>query len=553
MKQKILLGLAAAAVVGAPALAQSNERGPGYNAALTQANSATDWGRRGTYPNGEVAVSFANQLCNPGTINVNWFSPGGSPGATIQSDHPKFGFLVAREQDGRLVQISDWSYCKHAFFALSSPSVCGGTCQSTNGSQLGVSCSDVYSNGNNGSRNYLGPPAEINPWLGTWNSTGNYFDIGQPNQAGYPLPADGIYSLSTTGYDAVEKRVTLQENLIPQGVDMFFQILVIVEGERVENRANNIGTNTFRMTIANPTATGTSAWTTTTGTSFQQGTSILNRWTGASIGTGSNGGTGTMADFDGRFQVAVKVTGPTNGLWHYEYAVLNVDNHGGGSAFSIPVCPTAKVLNLGFRDIDQNALNNWTATVSGGEITWNAAVGNAHRWNQLFNFWFDSDAAPVAGLATIDQATLLPGAQLSLTVPTSVPGLQPAVDLGAGCGTPSLQLAGNGLANIGNAGFGLLATSAPNTPFLTMFSSPSPSFSLPPGCNVYLNILSYSDLGLAFTDAGGNAFLPIPVSPLWTPFDMTFQALTFVPAPPLFGLFGLSNGLTVRFGGVGCQ
>lgn len=532
-------------------LAQSNERGPNYDAALTNVYSATDWGRRGTYPNGEVGVSFANQLCNPGSIEVEWRSPGGSVGSTIQSDHPKFGFLVAREIDGRFVQISDYSYCKHAFFALSSPSTCGGTCVGTSGQTLGVSCSDIYSNSNNGSRTYLGPPSEINPWLGTWPRIGNYFDVGHPGQAGYPLAADGVRSLSTSGYDAVEKRVTLPESLIVSGEDMPFQILVIVEGERVENRANNIGTNTFRMTIVNPTQTGTGAWSTTTTGAFQQG-SILHRWPGATFGMGSNGGTGTNADADGRFEVAVKVTGPVNGFWRYEYAVLNIDNAGGGATFGIPVCSTARVQNIGFRDIDQNPLNDWTSTVAGGEILWSAPGGNSHRWNQLFNFWFESDAAPVTGDATIDQATLLPGAALSLTVPTQVPGHQPAVYLGAGCGTPSMELAANGLPTIGNLGFGLDVQSGPNTPYLTLFSSPSTPFNLA-GCDIFLNILSYGDLGLAFTDGAGDGFVAIPVNPLWTPFDMTFQAATFVPTPPLFGLFGVSSGLTVRFGGTGCQ
>ena len=544
MKKTILLGLVGAAV-GAPLLAQSNERGAGYDARLSNAYSATDWGRRGTYPNGEVGVSFANQLCNPGNVNIAWFAP-------MQEDHPKFGFLVARDLDGRLVQISDWSYCKHAFFALSSPSVCGGTCQSTNGSELGVSCSDIYSNGNNASRTYLGPPSEINPWLGTWEATGSYFDIGKPSQPGYPAPADGVRSLSQSGWDNVDNRVTLQENLIPQGQDMYFQIYVICEGERVENRWDNIGTNTFRMSIANPGSTGSSAWSTTTGASFTQ-QSILHRWTGATIGEGSNGGTGTLADFDGRFQVAVKVTGPVDGFWHYEYAVLNIDNHGGGASFSLPVCPTARVQNIGFRDIDQNPLNDWTSTVAGGAITWNAAPGNAHRWNQLFNFWFDSDAAPVAGDATIEQATLLPGALLSLTVPTQVPGQQAAIYLGAGCGSPAVELAPNGVPALGNPFFGIEVSSAPNTPYLILWSQPSPSFTLPPGCDVFLNIAAYGDLGLGFTNGSGDGFHLLPADPLWAPADLTFQALTFVPSPPLFGLFGLSNGLTVRYAGAGCQ
>lgn len=539
------------AALCATAFAQSNQRGPGYNAALTNAYSATDWGRRGVYPNGQVAVSFANQLCNPGSINVNWYSPGGSIGASIQSDHPKFGFLVARELDGRLVQISDWSYCKHAFFALSSASVCGGTCQPTSGNQLGVSCSDIYSNGNNASRNYLGPPAEIDPWLGTWNPIGSYFDIGQPLQAGYPLPADQIYSLSTTGYDALEKRVILPEALVPVGQDMFFQILVIVEGERVENRANNIGTNSFRMTIVNPTATGNSAWSTVTTGSMQQNT-ILHRWAGATVTTGSNGGTGTYFDADGRFDVAVKVTGPTNGRWHYEYCVMNRDNSRGGGAFRVPVCPSARVENIGFRDIDQDPLNDWPATVSGGEIAWLATASNAHNWNTLYNFWFDCDVAPTAGNVVIDQARPGPGAA-TVTVATTVPGLQPSVWLGAGCGTPATELQVNGVPSAGNGAFAVEIAGAPATFVALFYSNPAVPTSLGSGCDLFLDGSAFGTVGLYVTDGSGLASVAMPVLPTQTPADLVFQGASFVPSPPLFGLFGLTNGLKVRFASTGCE
>ena len=93
---------------------------------------------------------------------------------------------------------------------------------------------------------------------------------------------------------------------------------------------------------------------------------MLDRWSGATVTEGSNGGTGTLSDFDGRFLVGVKVTGPVNGMWHYEYAVQNLDNSRGGASFRLPVCPSARVENFGFRDIDLDAANDWTPGFSGG-------------------------------------------------------------------------------------------------------------------------------------------------------------------------------------------
>lgn len=542
----------AVAAVCSDLFAQINERGANYDGALANISSATYNGRRGAaYPGGEMAVTFQNQLCNPGLIPVEWRSPGGSIGATIQSDHPKFGFLVARETSGRFVQISDWSYCKHAFLSLNSGSVspCLGGCITppAGGAQLGVKCSDIYSAGNNGSRTYLGPPAEINPWLGTWPAVGNYFDVGDPAQAGYPAPADGLRSLSTTGFDAVKNRVTIREADIAGGVTtgLYFQIHVIHEGERVENRGNNIMSRPFTLSWSGTT------WTASTTGTASYGT-IMNRWPGATITTGSNGGTGTLTDADGRFAVAVKVSGPVNGSWHYEYCVHNIDNHRGGATFSLPVCPGGRVQNIGFRDIDTNPLNDWTSSLAGGQLTWTAPASNPHNWNTLYNFWFDSDVGPTAGNSSIDQARPGPGT-LTVTVPTTVPGHQHSVWLGAGCGTPSAELTINSIPAAGNPTFGINVTSAPSTPAVMFFSFTNGVTTLAPGCDTYLDLLGFIEAGVLVTDGSGLATLPIPVSPSQVATELTFQAATIIPSPPLFGVLGLSNGLKVRFASLGCQ
>ncbi len=527
-----LIPLALAVAVG-DAAAQSNSRGTGYDAELSQISSARAWGRRGpAYPGGEVGVSFQNQLCNPGSINIEWRAP-------MLPDHPKFGFLAARLVGDRLVQISDWSYCKHAFYALSSPSVCGGSCQGTNGSQLGVSCSDIYSNGNNADRNYLGPPAEIDPWLGTWTPLGSYFDVGDP-QTGLG-PADSVRSLSTNGFDSVKNRVTIREADLVGATSgsLFFQIFVICEGEPVQNRANNIRSRPFHLSWSG------SSWSASTSGTSTYG-SVLSRWTGASSALAGNG------NDDGRFEVAVKVTGPVDGLWHYEYAVLNLDNHRGGAAFRLPVCPTGRVVNLGCRDIDQDPLNDWSASVANGEITFAAPANNPHNWNQLFNFWFDSDVAPVVGNATIDQARIGPGA-LSFPVPTQVPGLQPAVHLGAGCGTPSLLLAANGVPSAGNAAFAIDVIGAPGTGVFAFYSFGGASQPIAPGCTQFLDTALLGTHGFLMTDGAGRASIPLGVPAGFAPTDLSWQAASVQAAGPVFGAFGLSNGLLVRLSGSGCQ
>lgn len=156
MTRTTCLLLAVTAICG-ELLAQSNSRGAGYDGALYDVSSPRAWGRRGAaYPGGEVGVSFQNGLCNPGTMTLEWRAP-------MLEDHPKFSFMVSRLVGDRMIQISDWSYCKHAFLSLNDPGTCG-TCSNTaSAQQMYVGCSDVYGNSNNGDRNYLGPPAEIDP------------------------------------------------------------------------------------------------------------------------------------------------------------------------------------------------------------------------------------------------------------------------------------------------------------------------------------------------------------------------------------------------------
>jgi hypothetical protein len=529
--------LVATLVATADLSAQSNSRGTSYDGALSNISSPRAWGRRGAaHPNGEVGVSFQNQLCNPGTVPIEWRAP-------MLQDHPFFSFLVVRLQNDRLIQVSDWSFCKHAFLSLNSPSSCGGTCvQPPAGSaQLGVRCSDIYSNGNNADRNYLGPPAEIDPWLGNWNPVGSYFDRGFPD-VGAPGNSNGARS-TITPTDAVMNRVTIQEADVlgaPSG-SLFFQIQVIHQGEPASNRDNNVMSRPFNLNWS-----GTSWSASTTGLPTATLGTALTRWPGAQIDMAGNG------NDDGRFQIACKVTGPTNGLWHYEYAVLNLDNHRGGAAFRLPVCSTGRVLNLGFRDIDKNALNDWTVTVGNGEIAWQAAAGNAHNWNQLFNFWFDSDVGPVAGQATIDQARVGPGA-LSFAVPTQVPGLQHGVYLGDGCGTPGLELRSNGVPSAGNSSFAIDVFGAPNTGLFAFFSWATTALPVAPGCTQWLDTGVLGTHGFLLTDGSGRASIPLGVPAGFAPADLNWQAATLQTGGPLFGSFGLSNGLKVRLAGPTCQ
>jgi hypothetical protein len=400
----------------APALLGQANVVPGLDGKLEILDNITYWGRRGAAnPGGEVGLSMRNTMCNPGSVSIPWY-------AQMQQNHPKFGFIITHLSGDRMVQISDRSYCKHAFTSASTNGACG-TCNGIGGSLMGVGCSDTYSASHNAGRGNLGPATEINPWLGTWNHLGSFFDQGFPN-VGPPGNADGVQS-PITPTDEVMNRVTVKEaDLLVGGSSYYYGIQLIHQGEALANRWDNIKSRGFV-----PTWNGTT-WSVANSAVGQAFGSILQHWTGAEVNMTTNG------TDDGRVFVANKVTALGGGQYHYEYAVHNVDMSRGGATFRVPIDATATGSNFTFRDIDQNPLNNWTAVRVGNEIVWSAPAGNALEWNSIFNFGFDANFAPGASGVTIDAA--LPGTgALYVTCAAKAPSgatFAQATAMGSGCG-----------------------------------------------------------------------------------------------------------------------
>jgi hypothetical protein len=248
---------------------------------------------------------------------------------------------------------------------------------------------------------------------------------------------------------------------------------------------------------------------------------------------------------DGRFHVAVKVTGPVAGLWHYEYAVHNFDNNRGGATLRIPTCPSSPVSGVGFRDTDNDPLTDWTASQIGCELVFQAPGNNPLDWNAIYNFWFDSPQPPVAGSVTIDQARPGPGA-LSIAVASQVPsGVAEVGIVGPGCGSPAPVLAAVGLPTLGNGAFALSATVAPNGALFIARSFGQTDIPLAPGCSQYLDTATLSVLAFYVVDGTGTIAVPmaIPADPVLDGLPVFFQAAELVTGGPVLGGFTLSNGL----------
>jgi hypothetical protein len=406
--------------VSAAASAQSNTIA-GLDAEMNRIGNLTTKGRKGTFPHGTSGVSFDTNICNTGSVAIEWK-------VAMDPRHPIIAFMLARELNGRLEQISDRSDVKHTFFATNA-SDCSFCTDASDPTVLAIGCSDTYGNDENGDRYWLAPAAEIDPWLVAWDPVCSHFDQGEPPVAP-PDDCDGVRSLTqnmVNNMGPVKHRMEVKDGDLDDTAAYWVHGMYYVAGEADDLREDNALTRKFT-----PSWNG-SDWNFAVSGTPTPGT-ILNVWTGANIRSNSNGGD------DGRVFVASKVTGPdTNGNWHYEFAAHNRDNARGIAAFTVPICPGATITKVGFSDVDKDTTNQWTFTAGTAEVTW-STTDNPLEWNTVYNFWFDADMAPA-----IDSRALLTEFRTgdgidAFDVKTEAP-LGPPVGVFAGAGT----IGGNGL------------------------------------------------------------------------------------------------------------
>ena len=145
-------------------------------------------------------------------------------------------------------------------------------------------------------------------------------------------------------------------------------------------------------------------------------TPVINAWTGATINMIE-----PEPGVDGRAFIAYKVTNPSAGVWHYEYAVYNRNLDRAIQMFSVPINSGAALTNIGFHApqnpggaLNDGTLNDagfsntaWTPNQTASDITWNSETlaqnqnANAIRWSTMYNFRFDSDRPPQPTNATV--------------------------------------------------------------------------------------------------------------------------------------------------------
>lgn len=372
---------------------------PGPDVIVGELSGLAQFGASGN----RVGLAVGTDSCNAGTIELNWF-------ANPNNDHPVIPQNLYRMSGGatndeRFEQVGQ-SHVKHAFTALQN-NICGFGCVSSGtGSRLGSGCSDPYGASLNSGPN-LGSRAWINPFTGFFPRN----DSATPNNSHTGHSHDG------TSHRILVDNVNLSSTSNP-GATYYAEAQYITPHEYAWCQANptqcNMNNNvSFRRYNVSGTAPPFSF---SPVGSTQRTKPAIEAWTGS-----TRVQIQPAPGVDGIGTVGYKVTNPSPGVWHYEYAIYNQNLDRAIRSFSVPV-GTADISNIGFHAPPQHPgwANDGTANSAGfssqpwasmveapGDLTWSTETlaqnpnANAIRWGTMYNFRFDSTSAPQTATATI--------------------------------------------------------------------------------------------------------------------------------------------------------
>lgn len=351
------------------------------------------------------SFSVGTTSCNIGDTVLTWQ---GSSGTV----HPVIGQNIYRLMDGRFEQIGQ-SWLKHGF-TVAAGNACGCGCSGPGGPTLHPGCSDPYGAGLNNSQNSIKPKFRVNP------TTGVHFHGGNPGFT------------SSVSRRLMVRHTDLDPALNP-GAQYFIEGQYVHEEDAgLENDNNNAS---YRPLTISPA--GANEYTAdVTGTTFRE-ISAIRAWKAADPSVVE---TDIEIENDGLYIMAAKATDLGGDVWHYEYAVMNMNGNRGISSFSVPISPAANVTNIGFHDVEyhdgdgEGSTNrdgtDWPGVFGNGSVTWSMVdVGdnsNALLWGTLYNFRFDADVEPDVALGEVTLSCFrdMPGDPDSVTALTVVP--QPA-------------------------------------------------------------------------------------------------------------------------------
>jgi hypothetical protein len=350
----------------------------------------------------QVGLAVGTDSCNNGDQPVDWFQ-------LPNTDHPVvpqnlYRMSGAADNNERFEQIGH-SWMKHTFFALEDR-VCG-TCNTSNcqtGTHLCPGCSDPYTSSLNGDQNQIGSRAWVNPFTGS-------FAANADDHTGH-------------NHDGVSHRIRVDitdlNTAMNPGASYFAEAAYISPHEYTWcqshtdqcNMYNNVSYRQFSVSGVTPPFSFSSVAPT-----VRMQPAIMAWVPAGAVVNQIQSDPGN----DGIWFMGYKVSTPTPGVWHYEYALYNMNLDRSIQSFSVPLGLRVNISNTDFHAPPQEpgwandgTFNNqgysstpWTVTQAVDSISWNCETidqnpnANAIRFGTLYNFRFDADQPPGDANATV--------------------------------------------------------------------------------------------------------------------------------------------------------
>ncbi len=374
----------------APGKEVPNDPASGPDIIVGDVSGLAQFGSSGT----QVGLALGITACNGGNAELDFFH-------LPNPDHPVVAQNLYRmsggaNNDERFEQVGQ-SWLKHMFFALEQ-NICGFGCSPHgDGTRLGVGCSDSETASSDGDQNNLGSRAWVNPFTGV-------FPGSNPNP-------DNHTGHTHTG---VTHRILVEgSDLDPAlnfGATYYAEVQCVTPHEYAWcqthpgqcNMYNNVSYRRYNVT-------GTTTFVFSAVGSTVRMAPALTAWTGATINTIE-----PAPGNDGRAFIGYKVTNPSAGIWHYEYAIYNENLDRAIESFSVPIGCGVTVSNPGFHaplnhpgiandgTLGDGGFSNapWTSNQTADALSWNTETfaqnqnANAIRFGTLYNFRFDSNRPP---------------------------------------------------------------------------------------------------------------------------------------------------------------
>lgn len=337
----------------------------------------------------EVGLAVGTISCNAGDAPVTFTQ-------TPSTNHPVAAINLYRLTPTRIEQIGQ-SWVMHTFAPLQN-NTCGFGCAGGCGAdRLCPGCASPHTTTTAAAQNNLSSRAWVQPFAGVLSASAFSHAGHSHNGASHRMAVvDADLTQDDPGNAAAQYLVEAQH--------------IAPEDSAAGNQFNNVSHRLYSVT-GNSGETYAFA---PIGPAVAM-SPALDGWSGATQALIE-----PAPGVDGRAWIAFLVTGPVEGIWHYEYAVYNMNLDRAIESLTVPT-GCAAISNVTFH-APRNAPgfpsdgtagsagysnDAWQFVAGSSSASWATepvAVNpnaNAIRWGTLYNFAFDADRPPTAVAATI--------------------------------------------------------------------------------------------------------------------------------------------------------